>query len=78
MLSGWTSDPDSFEEYSLSGDGTEFYLNDANFVPGQLPTFNSKQDFASVWAAVLDPNFETDNIPAKELTMNRLFNLLQT
>ena len=77
MLSGWTTDPDSFEEYSLSGDGSEFYLNDANFVPELLATFNSKQDFASVWAAVLNPDVNTAEFTLKALNINRLFDLLR-
>ena len=77
-LSGWTADPGSFEEFSVSGDGTEFYLNDADFVPEELATFNSRQDFASTWAAVLDPNVSTQDFSAKALSINTLLDLLGT
>ena len=75
-LSGWTANPDSFEEYSRAGDGNEFYLNDSNFVPEELATFNASQDFASVWRAVLDPDVSTESFADKAASIDGLFELL--
>lgn len=63
-LSDWTATPDNLDDYTLSGDGTEFYLNSAEFANDPHAKNNSVEDFASSWAGFFFRSILDDvNVP---------------
>lgn len=81
QLSDWTSEtPDNISLFTRSEDNSQFYRTSSNFVDDPLATFNSTEDFASVWQLVFSDESQADQnlIPLKSASVNFLLDLLST
>lgn len=73
-LSSWTSGPVEDEsQFLLSDDGSQYYSVNANFADDALATFNSREDFASIWRLTFDPAASMDGILQKVAMIDLLF-----
>jgi hypothetical protein len=80
-ISSWvTETPDDVQFFTRSDDNTQWYRTTSVFVDDPLATFNSREDFASVWRLIFTPNSEVEQnqVILKSNLINNLFALLST